>query len=52
MKNIKEIEWEGVDWINMALDKDMGWAVMIIVEKTPVPRSRSTHCFFSAKKNW
>jgi hypothetical protein len=25
--DIKEIEWEGVDWIGLAQDKDKWWAV-------------------------
>jgi len=50
-KSVKEIEWESVDWISMAPEKDMGWAVMIMVKKTPVPPSQRTHCFCSAN-NW
>jgi hypothetical protein len=29
--NPEEIGWEGVDWINMAEDRDNLWAVMITV---------------------
>ena len=36
MNDIKEIEWEGMDWINLAQDRDKWQAVVNVVMKLQV----------------
>jgi hypothetical protein len=34
---LREIEWEGVDWIHLAQDRDKWWAVVNTVMNVRVP---------------
>jgi hypothetical protein len=34
---IRETEWEGVDWMHVAQDRDQWWAVVNTVMNQPVP---------------
>ena len=36
---IKEIGWEGVDWIHVAQDRDWQWAVFDAAVNSRVPKS-------------
>jgi hypothetical protein len=35
--DLREIGWEGVDWIHLALDRDQWWAVVNMVMNLRVP---------------
>jgi hypothetical protein len=35
--NLQEVEWEGVDWIDVAQDRDRWWAVVNAVMNLRVP---------------
>jgi hypothetical protein len=35
--NVREIEWEVVDWIHLAWDRDQWWAVVSMVMNLRVP---------------
>jgi hypothetical protein len=35
--NVREIGWEGVDWINLAQDRDQWWALVNTVMYLQVP---------------
>jgi hypothetical protein len=35
--DLKEIGWEGVDWMHLALDRDQWWAVVNTVMNLQVP---------------
>jgi hypothetical protein len=30
--NLREIQWEGMDWIHLAKDGDLWWALLNIIE--------------------
>jgi len=35
--DLREIGWEGVDWIHIAWDKDQWWTLVIVLMKLRVP---------------
>jgi hypothetical protein len=35
--DLREIEWDGMDWIDLTLDSDQWWAVLSAVMKLRVP---------------
>jgi hypothetical protein len=35
--NVKEIGWEGIDWIHLAQDRDRWWAVVNMIKKLWFP---------------
>jgi hypothetical protein len=35
--DLREIGWEGADWMNLAQDKDKGWAILNKVMNIRVP---------------
>jgi hypothetical protein len=35
--NLREIGWGGMDWINLAQDKEQWWALVNMVAKLQVP---------------
>jgi hypothetical protein len=44
-KDVREIGWDGVDWIDMAQDRDQWRALVNTVSKLQVPKSKkSKHC--------
>ena len=36
--DLKEIGWEGMDWTNLAQDRDSSWAVVKMVVNLEVPK--------------
>ena len=37
--DLQEVEWEGMDWIDMAQDRDRWWAVVSAVMNLRVPQN-------------
>jgi hypothetical protein len=36
--NLREIGWDGVDWMHLSQDRDLWWALMNMVINLPVPQ--------------